>query len=195
MKVWIHWQTFLLALPIGTSSSSNTMRTSSISRICSSSKPCRSLSLVVRTLWELARLVLTSGKICDTLSAVTRSTFVCEIIPLMFEMRWVLCWVIERSEWGSASHESRGWWSLKRKSSPTYDRKTVKGERAWWLRFGLRADLLCTKFLSMIKTFNLLHNISTYKILVAAQRCYGSGADTSTGGSSGNEKQRYSTTG
>lgn len=73
-------QTFLLALPMGISSLSSTMHTSSIRRICSSSYPSRSPSRAdVRC--ELARLLSTSGKRRTTLSAVM--ICVCVVVVLI----------------------------------------------------------------------------------------------------------------
>lgn len=87
----VHLQVFLLALPMGLSSSSKTMHTSSIRRTCSSLYPARSLSRAEAAAADgrtsRARDVSTSGNTEETLSAVTRGGLVIVVVVLI--VKWL----------------------------------------------------------------------------------------------------------
>lgn len=82
-------QAFLLALPIGRSSLSSTMHTSSINRTCSSSYPSSSPPARTEESWDEGRIeraseVSTSGNRVATLSAVMATVSVTVVVELIF---------------------------------------------------------------------------------------------------------------
>jgi hypothetical protein len=85
-------QAFLLALPMGLSSLSNTMQTSSIRRTCSSSYPASSLLFAAAGLLAVGRTsrakdVSTSGKRVATFSAVIVGGAVIVVVALIVAAR------------------------------------------------------------------------------------------------------------
>ena len=91
---------FLLALPIGLSSSSRTMHTSSMSLICSSSYPSRSLSCRVAACVVRARFIC--GKRRNMLSALIDWVSVAVVVALILA-------IVIRSKCNAADQRKKTW--------------------------------------------------------------------------------------